>query len=156
MNISKDGIAPNSGRLLWAGSMAILAAGIGFGVRGGILSDWGRDFGYVAQQLGAIAGAGLTGFCFGIIIGGMVCDRLGYGKLIAAAFLTHILSACVTLAADPSQGDAAAGGEQLFDQLAEGLVKLGCLAENGITLLLEDSSALIDNVVRFRTHGNEG
>ncbi len=107
MNISKDGIAPNSGRLLWAGSMAILAAGIGFGVRGGILSDWGRDFGYVAQQLGAIAGAGLTGFCFGIIIGGMVCDRLGYGKLIAAAFLTHILSACVTLAADPSQGDLA-------------------------------------------------
>jgi len=107
VNISKDGIAPNSGRLLWAGSMAILAAGIGFGVRGGILADWGRDFGFVAQQLGAIGGAGLTGFCFGIIIGGMVCDRLGYGKLIVAAFLTHILSACVTLAADPGQGDLA-------------------------------------------------
>ena len=97
----------NRMRLLWAGFMAILAAGIGFGVRGGILADWGRDFGFVAQQLGAIGGAGLTGFCFGIIIGGMVCDRLGYGKLIVAAFLTHILSACVTLAADPGQGDLA-------------------------------------------------
>ncbi len=97
MNIKQDGIAPNSGRLLWAGFMAILAAGIGFGVRGGILASWGADFGFTGQQLGAIAGSGLTGFCFGIIIGGVICDKLGYGKLIIAAFLTHILSAVITL-----------------------------------------------------------
>ncbi|HBF23864.1 MAG TPA: hypothetical protein DDW23_08650 [Planctomycetes bacterium] len=87
--------------------MAILAAGIGFGVRGGLLASWGSDFGLVAQQLGEIAGAGLTGFCFGIIIGGVVCDRLGYGKLILAALLAHILSAFVTLAANPEQGEMA-------------------------------------------------
>ena len=34
-----DAIAPNAYRLLWAGFMAILAAGVGFSVRGGILGQ---------------------------------------------------------------------------------------------------------------------
>jgi MFS family permease len=96
MNIKTDGITPNAGRLLWAGFIAILATGIGFGVRGGILSVWGATFGFTGTELGLIGGAGLTGFCFGIIIGGTVCDKLGYSKLIIAAFALHILSAIVT------------------------------------------------------------
>jgi len=103
MDFKKDGIAPNAARLLWAGFMAILAAGVGFGIRGGILATWGADFNLTGKQLGDIAGAGLTGFCFGIIIGGVVCDKLGYGKLVVAAFLFHVVSAVVTLAATPGQ-----------------------------------------------------
>ena len=99
MNIKKDGIAPNSARLLWAGFMAILAAGVGFGIRGGILANWGASFGFNATQLGAINGAGFTGFCFGIIIGGVIVDKIGYGKLVFAAFAFHVLSAVVTFAA---------------------------------------------------------
>jgi MFS family permease len=99
----ENGIAPNAKRLLWAGFMAILAAGIGFGVRGGILADWKKEFGFSDLQLGEIGGAGLTGFCVGIFVGGFVVDRLGYGKLVIAAFLFHIVSAFVTFAADPSQ-----------------------------------------------------
>src|SRR5256885_16786884 len=102
-NGSTNGIAPNAKRLLFAGFMAILAAGIGFGIRGGILANWGADFGFTAQQLGDINGAGFTGFCFGIIIGGIVCDKIGYGKLVIAAFVFHALSAFVTLAAAPGQ-----------------------------------------------------
>ncbi|MBX3731405.1 MAG: MFS transporter [Verrucomicrobiae bacterium] len=79
--------------------MAILAAGIGFAIRGGILADWGREFGFTASELGLIGGAGFTGFCFGIIVGGLVADRIGYGKLVVAAFLLHILSAFVTFGA---------------------------------------------------------
>jgi MFS family permease len=107
VNIREDGIAPNSGRLLWAGFTAILAAGVGFGVRGGILADWGKEFDYTAAQLGAIGGAGLTGFCFGIIIGGVICDKIGYGKLVLLAFLAHVISAVVTLGATPDQGELA-------------------------------------------------
>ena len=103
MNIKEDGITPNAGRLLWAGFMAILAAGIGFGVRGGILANWGADFGFTGAQLGDIAGAGLQGFCFGIIIGGVVVDRVGYGKLVIAAFAFHVLSAFVTFGAMKGQ-----------------------------------------------------
>ncbi|MCA9133149.1 MAG: MFS transporter, partial [Planctomycetales bacterium] len=103
MKIKEDGIAPNAGRLLWAGFVAILAAGVGFGIRGGILANWGAEFGFNASQLGVINGAGFTGFCFGIIIGGVIVDRIGYGKLVAAAFAFHVLSAVVTLAATSGQ-----------------------------------------------------
>ncbi|MHA3775281.1 MFS transporter [Verrucomicrobiota bacterium sgz303538] len=97
------GIAPNAKRLLWAGFMAILAAGVGFAIRGGILANWGADFGFSGAQLGAIGGAGFTGFCFGIIIGGILADKIGYGKLVVAAFLFHVLSAFVTFGANKGQ-----------------------------------------------------
>src|SRR6476646_8444948 len=106
--VSAEGIAPNAKRLLWAGFLAILAAGIGAGVRGGILANWAADFGFTGAQLGAIGGAGFTGFCFGIIIGGVVVDKIGYGKLVVAAFLFHILSAFITFAASPSQAQEVA------------------------------------------------
>ncbi|MEY4325171.1 MAG: hypothetical protein RIS24_1342 [Verrucomicrobiota bacterium] len=107
-NGSNEGIAPNAKRLLFAGFMAILAAGIGFGIRGGILANWAADFGFTAAQLGDIGGAGFTGFCFGIIIGGVVVDKIGYGKLVVAAFLFHVLSAFVTFAATKGQVQSAA------------------------------------------------
>lgn len=93
------GAVPNAHRLLWAGFTAILAAGVGFAIRGGILDNWGREFGFTNTQLGVIGGAGFTGFCFGIIIGGVIADKIGYGKLVLAAFTFHILSAFVTFGA---------------------------------------------------------
>jgi MFS family permease len=96
-----DAIAPNAYRLLWAGFMAILAAGVGFAIRGGIFDNWGGEFGFTSAELGAIGAAGFTGFCFGIIIGGVVVDKVGYGWLVAAAFLFHVVSAFVTFAAMP-------------------------------------------------------
>ena len=50
----------------------------------------------------------MTGFCFGIIIGGLVVDKLGYGRLIIAAFVFHALSAFVTFGAGPGQEKAVA------------------------------------------------
>ncbi len=106
--VSNDAIAPNARRLLWAGFLAIFAAGIGFGIRGGILATWAAQFGFTGAQLGAIGGAGFTGFCFGIIIGGVVVDKIGYGKLVVAAFVFHVLSAFVTFAATEGQAQATA------------------------------------------------
>ncbi len=97
--ISNEPVAPNAKRLLFAGFMAILAAGVGFAIRGGIFDNWGEEFGFTGAQLGAIGGAGFTGFCFGIIIGGVICDKIGYGKLIIVAFALHVLSAFVTFGA---------------------------------------------------------
>jgi len=106
--VSNEAIASNAKRLLLAGFLAILAAGIGFGIRGGILANWAADFGFTGAQLGAIGGAGFTGFCFGIIIGGVVVDKIGYGKLVVAAFLFHVLSAFITFAATKGQAQATA------------------------------------------------
>lgn len=94
-----DAIAPNAKRLLWAGFTAILAAGVGFGIRGGIFANWSSDFGFTGAQLGAIGGAGFTSFCFGIMIGGIVVDKIGYGKLVIAAFALHVVSAFITFGA---------------------------------------------------------
>jgi MFS family permease len=99
---NQNAIAPNANRLLWAGFTAILAAGVGFGVRGGLFGTWETAFNLNGAQLGAISlGAGFISFCFGIIIGGIVVDKIGYGKLVIAAFLLHVLSAFVTFAAKP-------------------------------------------------------
>ena len=106
-NGNDNAVVPNAKRLLAAGFMAILAAGVGFAIRGGIFDNWGAEFGFTAAQLGAIGGAGFTGFCFGIIIGGVVCDKIGYGKLVILAFAAHVLSAFVTFAAVPGEGAAA-------------------------------------------------
>jgi len=65
VQVSNEAIAPNAKRLLWAGFMAILAAGVGFAIRNGILDNWGAEFGFNAKQLGDISGQGFTGFCFG-------------------------------------------------------------------------------------------
>jgi len=99
MNIKQDGLTPNAGRLLWAGFVAILAAGVGFAIRGGIFDNWGGEYGFTGAQLGAIGGAGFSGFCFGIVIGGVLCDKIGYGKLVIVAFAAHVLSAFVTFGA---------------------------------------------------------
>src|SRR5688572_6251540 len=107
-SVSNQPIASNAKRLLWAGFLAILAAGIGFGIRGGILANWAAEFGFTGAQLGAIGGAGFTGFCFGIIIGGVVVDRIGYGKLGGAGFLFHVLSAVITFAATEGQAQSTA------------------------------------------------
>ena len=77
-------------------------------MRGGILANWAADFGFTGAQLGAIGGAGFTGFCFGIIIGGVVVDKIGYGKLVVAAFLFHVLSAFITFAATKGQAQSTA------------------------------------------------
>jgi len=99
VQVSNEAIAPNAKRLLWAGFMAILAAGTGFAIRGGIFDNWGAEYGFTGAQLGAIGGAGFSGFCFGIIVGGVVCDKIGYGKLVILAFVLHVLSAVVTFTA---------------------------------------------------------
>lgn len=102
MSASTEGIAPNASRLLWAGFMAILAAGVGFSIRNGIGGEWARTFGFTGLQVGLIGGAGFSGFCFGIIIGGIIVDKIGYGKLVITAFLLHLLSAVITLI--PTEG----------------------------------------------------
>jgi MFS family permease len=101
-NVDNAPLAANAKRLLWAGFMAILAAGVGFALRNGLTGEWKALFGFTDGQVGLIGGAGFSGFCFGIIIGGVVVDKIGYGKLVATAFGLHVLSAIVTLSPAPN------------------------------------------------------
>ncbi|MCX7408289.1 MAG: MFS transporter [Planctomycetales bacterium] len=98
-NEGNAGVAPNAQRLLWAGFMAIAAAGVGFAIRGGILGQWAEQYGFTMTELGAITGGGLTGFGIIILAGAFIADKVGYGKLMALAFVTHLVSAILTLGA---------------------------------------------------------
>lgn len=105
---SGGAIAPNAHRLLWAGFMAILAAGVGFSVRAGILGQWAEEFGFTNTELGGITGGGLVGFGLVIIFTSLLTDVIGYGKLMSLAFVLHFVSAVITLAAPAA---FAAGGK---------------------------------------------
>lgn len=107
------GSAPNAQRLLWAGFMAILAAGVGFAIRGGILGQWAEQYGFTQTELGAITGGGLTGFGIIILLSSLIADRIGFGPLMFAAFLMHLVSAALTLATGAA---FAAGGKPLAFQ----------------------------------------
>ncbi len=106
-------IAPNAKRLLWAGFMAILAAGVGFSVRGAsVLEEWSQAFGFTQTELGGITGGGLVGFGVIIILSSFIAEKVGYGSLLIFAFIIHFLSAVVTLAAPAVF--AAAGKDATF------------------------------------------
>src|SRR3954465_4204486 len=90
--------APNAHRLLWAGFMAILASGVGFSIRAGILGQWAEQYGFTQTELGAITGGGLTGFGIIILISALIADKIGYSTLMVTAFAMHLASAALTLA----------------------------------------------------------
>jgi MFS family permease len=94
-------IAAHPYRLLYAGFMSILASGVGFSIRAGILPDWAREFGFTNTELGEITGGGLTGFGIVILLGSLIADRIGYGVLMSLAFLMHILSFVLILFIGP-------------------------------------------------------
>ena len=108
-----QGVVSNAQRLLWAGFMAILAAGVGFSIRAGILGQWAEQYGFTQTELGAITGGGLTGFGIIILLSSLIADRIGFGPLMFAAFVMHLISAGLTLGTGAA---FAAGGKPLAFQ----------------------------------------
>jgi len=91
----------NAKKLLIAGFLALVAAGIGFAVRGGLLTTWSAKYGFTMTELGQITGGGLLGFGLVILITGFVIDAIGYKKLLLLAFVCHLISAIMLFAATP-------------------------------------------------------
>lgn len=91
----------NTRQLFWASFLTLIAAGMGFSIRGGILGDWGEQFGFTQTELGQISGGGLVGFGITIIACSLFIDRVGYKPLMVVAFLLHASSAVLTVAATP-------------------------------------------------------
>lgn len=89
----------NNRPLFFASFMTLIAAGVGFAIRGAILDDWATEFGFTKGDLGKITGGGLVGFGITIIACSLIADRVGYKALMVMAFLLHVGSAVLTLAA---------------------------------------------------------
>ena len=91
----------NRKKLLTAGFLTLIAAGIGFAVRGGLLGIWSEQYGFTMTELGQITGGGLLGFGIVILVAGAFIDVLGYKRLMVVAFLCHVVSAVMLFAATP-------------------------------------------------------
>lgn len=89
----------NNMLLFWASFFTLIAAGMGFAIRGDIIGDWGRQFGFTQTELGLITGQPLLAFGLTIILFSFFSDLFGYGTLMIIAFLFHALSIALTLAA---------------------------------------------------------
>ena len=97
---TEEALTPRQHRTIFLASiLTLIAAGIGFSVRGAILGDWGNQFGFTKTELGTITGGGLTGFGLTIIVCSLFADRIGYKTVLSGAFVLHLLSAIITLAA---------------------------------------------------------
>jgi MFS family permease len=99
----------HSRAIFFASFMTLIAAGMGFAIRGAILGDWEAQFGFTKTELGRITGGGLTGFGIMIIVCSFFADQIGYKKMMLGAFVLHVLSAVITLAAtalyDPANAE---------------------------------------------------
>ncbi|RPI84432.1 MAG: MFS transporter [Planctomycetaceae bacterium] len=119
--MSNSSTISSSHRALFLASFfTLIAAGIGFSVRGAILDDWGAAFGFDKTALGGLTGAGLVGFGVTIIIGSLFADMIGYKPLMVLAFLLHVGSALVTFAATPvykSMGATPEAAKAAYDLL---------------------------------------
>ena len=87
--------------IFFASFMTLIAAGVGFAIRGGILGDWGAQYGFTKLELGTITGGGLVGFGVVILLASLITDKIGYKPILLIAFLLHVISAVMTLAATP-------------------------------------------------------
>ena len=136
---NENAVAPNAHRFLWLGFMAIVASGVGFSIRGGILGDWGHEFGFTQTELGQITGGGLLGFGVIVLLGAVLAEAAGYGKLMAVAFMSHVVSAILTLAATPVYH--AAGKEATYWCLYVGMFLFAI--GNGILTVEDEEQARV-------------
>lgn len=117
--------------LFWASFFTLIAAGMGFSIRGEILGEWGNQFGFTQTELGEILGMGLFGFGITIIAFSFLVDLIGYGRVMAIAFLLHTGAVVATVAAPylyQSHGKAGAYWALFIGQLCFSLANGTCEA----------------------------
>src|SRR3954468_3387604 len=79
--------------------VSLVAVSIGFVVRAFLITEWGVRFNLSETQIGSIQGAGLYPQALTIILFSLIIDRVGYGRIMAFAWIGHVLSAIVTMTA---------------------------------------------------------
>ncbi|ODS57770.1 MAG: hypothetical protein ABS36_04820 [Acidobacteria bacterium SCN 69-37] len=87
----------NRTRLLLASVTSIATTAFGFMVRALLLNEWGEIFNLTETQKGALQGAGLFPFAVSIILVSLIVDRVGYGRMMAVAWIGHIAAAILTM-----------------------------------------------------------
>jgi MFS family permease len=91
-------------RLFVACILALVSVAFGFIIRAFLINEWQDIFNLSKTQIGSIQGAGLYPQALTIIFFSLVVDRIGYGRVIAFAWVAHVLSAIITITATSYKG----------------------------------------------------
>jgi MFS family permease len=91
-------------RLFVACIIALVTVAFGFIIRAFLINQWEGEFNLSKSQIGSIQGAGLYPQALTIILFSLIIDRIGYGRVIAFAWIAHVVSAIVTIRATDYSG----------------------------------------------------
>jgi MFS family permease len=89
--------AINKTRIFNASCIALTVTAMTFAIRAGILGQLGTDFGLSDRQLGFVNSMAFWGFPAATILGGLLYNSLGPRKIIAVAFISHLLGLVLTI-----------------------------------------------------------
>ncbi|MDO6488093.1 MFS transporter [Colwellia sp. 6_MG-2023] len=87
----------NKNKLFIACCLALTVTAMTFAIRAGILGQLSQDFSLSDTQLGWINAMAFLGFPVATMLGGLLYNLLGAKKLIAIAFIGHLLGLLLTM-----------------------------------------------------------
>ncbi len=113
----------NKSKLFLAACLALVTTAMSFGLRAGMINQWGAEFSLSNEQLGWISGTAFWGFTLAMIFGGPLCDIIGMKRLIYIAFFGHIVGTVLTIFAT---GYWSLFISTLFIGIGNGMVEAAC------------------------------
>ncbi|AOW21534.1 MFS transporter [Urechidicola croceus] len=87
----------NKNKLFLAACISLIVTSMTFAIRAGILTQLGTDFEISNEKLGWINSMAFLGFPIAMIIGGLLYNTVGAKKLMAVAFICHLLGLILTI-----------------------------------------------------------
>ena len=94
---STDLSEKEKGMLFWASFLALMAAGVGFVLRGMIPNLWAESFKISLTEVGGLAGAALWPIAITMIIFSLLVDKIGYKISMFFAFLFQAVGVVLTI-----------------------------------------------------------
>lgn len=84
-------------RIYRASCVALVVTALTFAIRANLLGVLGEEFELTAMQIGNVAAAAFWGFTGAMVLGGVLCDWIGMGRLFLLAFLGHAVGIVWTI-----------------------------------------------------------
>jgi MFS family permease len=106
-----------------ASCVALVVTALTFATRGSFVESWANEFNLTHTQVGWIVGTAFWGFTLAMVFGGPLVDIIGLGRIIAIAFICHVIGIILTII---SAGFWSLFISTLFIGVANGSVEAAC------------------------------
>ncbi|MEI6407951.1 MAG: MFS transporter [Bacteroidota bacterium] len=87
----------NTTRLFNASCIALVTTAMTFAIRAGMLENWRTEFGLSYEEVGVITSMAFYGFPAATILGGLLIDTIGMGRMLVIAFVCHLAGLLLTI-----------------------------------------------------------